>query len=238
MCRILEKVNSEREIPSNKSENIFYLRKEVITMKILFQGDSITDAGRDRDNDVNVGRGYPLLVKASLGFETPGKYEFVNRGISGNRVVDVYARIKNDIINVKPDVMSILIGVNDVWHELSRENGVDADKYFKIYDMLIEEVKDALPDIKIMIMEPFVLKGSATEEKWDCFNSEVKKRAEMAKKIAQKYDLPYIALQDGFDKLSKNIDESYWLADGVHPTAMGHEYIKIEWLKAFKIIEK
>ena len=207
-------------------------------MKILFQGDSITDAGRVRDNDVNVGVGYPLLVKASLGFETPGKYEFVNRGISGNRVVDVYARIKKDIINLKPDVMSILIGVNDVWHEFSGENGVDADKYFKIYDMLIEEVKDALPDIKIMIMEPFVLKASATVEKWDCFNSEVKKRAEMAKKIAQKYDLPYIALQDGFDKLSKNIDESYWLADGVHPTAMGHEYIKAEWLKAFKIIEK
>ena len=207
-------------------------------MKILFQGDSITDAGRARDNDVNVGRGYPLMVKASLGFEAPGRYEFVNRGISGNRIVDVYARIKNDIINLKPDVMSILIGVNDVWHEFAESpNGVSADKYYKIYDMLIEEVKNALPDIKIMIMEPFVLKACATEEKWDCFNSEVKKRAEMAKKIAQKYNLPFISLQDGFDKLSKNIEESYWLADGVHPTAMGHEYIKNEWIKAFKALE-
>jgi len=205
-------------------------------MKILFQGDSITDAGRDRDNDVNVGSGYPLLVKASLGFETPGKYEFVNRGISGNRVVDVYARIKNDIINLKPDVMSILIGVNDIWHEFLSENGVDADKYYKIYDMLIEEVKIALPDIKIMIMEPFVLKACATEEKWDSFNLEIKKRAEMAKKISQKYNLPYIQLQDGFDELSKNIEESYWLSDGVHPTSMGHEYIKREWLKTFKTL--
>ncbi|MBQ9920892.1 MAG: lysophospholipase, partial [Clostridia bacterium] len=88
-------------------------------MRILFQGDSITDAGRARDNDINLGTGYPMLVKATLGFEEPGKYEFFNRGISGNRVVDLYARIKNDIINLKPDVMSILIGVNDVWHEYS-----------------------------------------------------------------------------------------------------------------------
>jgi len=207
-------------------------------MKILFQGDSITDAGRARDNDVNVGVGYPLLVKASMGFEAPGKYEFINRGISGDRVVDVYARIKKDIINIRPDVLSILIGVNDVWHDFAESpNGVDADKYYRIFDMLIEEVKKSLPDVRIMIMEPFVLKGSGTEKNWDCFNSEVKKRAEMAKKIAKKYDLPYIALQQGLDELSENIEESYWLIDGVHPTAMGHEYIKREWLKAFKNLE-
>ncbi len=205
-------------------------------MKILFQGDSITDAGRARDNDVNVGVGYPLLVKAMLGFELPGKYEFVNRGISGNRIVDVYARIKNDIINLKPDVMSILIGVNDVWHEFGNQNGVCADKYFKIYDMLIDEVKTVLPDIKIMIMEPFVLKGPATEENWEAFDAEVKKRAAMAKKISEKHNLTYINLQNGLDKLSRNIETTYWLADGVHPTAMGHEYIKQEWIKAFKTL--
>lgn len=204
-------------------------------MRILFQGDSITDAGRARDNDINIGVGYPLLVKASLGFENPEKYEFFNRGISGNRVVDVYARIKNDIINLKPDVMSILIGVNDVWHEFSESpNGVDAEKYFKIYDMLISEVKNALPDIKIMIMEPFVLKACATEEKWDGFNTEVKKRAQMAKKISEKHNLPYICLQEGFDKLSENVPTSYWLGDGVHPTAMGHEYIKNQWMETFE----
>ena len=103
---------------------------------ILFQGDSITDAGRARDNDSNVGIGYPVLVKGTLGFEHPGEYTFLNRGISGNRVVDVYARIKSDIINLKPDVMSILIGVNDVWHEFSRKNGVDAEKFEKVYSML------------------------------------------------------------------------------------------------------
>ena len=203
-------------------------------MRILFQGDSITDAGRARDNNANVGTGYALLVKANLGFENHEKYEFYNRGISGNRVIDVYARIKSDIINLEPDVMSILIGVNDVWHDLSIKNGIDADKYYKLYDMLIEEVKAALPGIKIMILEPFVLKGTATEENWEFFNSEVQKRAKMSEKIAQKYNLPYIKLQEGFNELSKNTENSYWLADGVHPTAMGHEYIKQEWIKAFK----
>jgi lysophospholipase L1-like esterase len=204
-------------------------------MRILFQGDSITDAGRSRTEDWLLGRGYPLLVEASLGLEAPNEHEFLNRGISGNRIVDVYARIKCDIINLKPDVMSILIGVNDVWHELGESpNGVSADKFFKIYSMLIEEVKEALPDIKIMIMEPFVLEACSTTEHWEFFSSEVAKRAKMARKIAQKYNLPFIELQKGFDELAKKAPNSYWLGDGVHPTPKGHEFIKNQWLKAFK----
>ena len=203
-------------------------------MKILFQGDSITDAGRSYNDDNNLGVGYPRLVKSLLGFENPGKYEFVNRGISGNRIVDLYARIKADIINLKPDVMSILIGVNDVWHELSENpNGVDADKFFKIYSMLIEEVKEALPDIRIMIFEPFVLNAYKTEPNYDRFRPEVEKRAEMAKKIAEKFGLPFIPLQADFDRMAEGAGASYWLEDGVHPTAMGHEYIKRQWIDAF-----
>lgn len=206
-------------------------------MRILFQGDSITDAGRSRTENADLGRGYPMLVQAALGLEEPGKNEFLNRGISGNRIVDVYARIKNDIINLKPDVMSLLIGVNDVWHELSENpNGVDADKFFKIYSMLIEEIKEALPNIKIMIMEPFVLEACSTTENWEYFRTEVPKRAEMAKKIAEKYSLTYIPLQCGFDKLTQEAPNSYWLGDGVHPTPMGHEFIKSQWLKAYKAL--
>ena len=206
---------------------------------ILFQGDSITDANRSRENDANAGIGYATLVKGELGFKYPNQYEMFNRGISGNRVVDVYARIKKDIINLKPDIMSILIGVNDVWHEVSRQDGVDADKYFKVYSMLIEEIKDALPDVTIMIMEPFVLKGSATEateelpDRWNMFNIEVKKRAVKAKEIAEKFNLPFIPLQDKFDEAIKLAPSEYWLRDGVHPTTAGHELIKREWLKFF-----
>lgn len=206
---------------------------------ILFQGDSITDCGRIYGNDNSVGQGYPQLVKAQLGYECPKKYQFLNRGISGNRIVDVYARIKSDIINLKPDYMSLLIGVNDVWHEFSEHNGVDAEKYEKIYSMLIEEVKVALPNVKMMILEPFCLEGIATRDteaepnKWDVFRSEVRMRAEKARKIAAQYHVPFVALQDKFNEVAKSAENEYWLRDGVHPTAMGHELIKREWMKAF-----
>lgn len=204
-------------------------------MRILFQGDSITDAGRSREDNSALGVGYPHLVKAHLGYIHPGKHEYLNRGISGNRIVDVYARIKADIINLAPDMMSLLIGINDVWHEYAEiPNGVSAEKFYKIYDMLISEVIEALPNIKIMILEPFVLKGSATAEKWDDFSRETPLRAQMAKRIADKYNLPFVPLQAGFDKLCESAPASYWLHDGVHPTAMGHEYIKNEWLKAWE----
>ncbi len=204
-------------------------------MRILFQGDSITDAGRDKESMTCMGRGYPHLVKAELGFECPGEFEFINKGISGNRIVDVYARIKRDIINLKPDFMSILIGVNDVWHEnMESPNGVDAEKFYKIYDMLIEEVKAALPDIKIVILAPFVLKGTATEPYWEAFSTEVPKRAEKSELIAKKHNLKFVTLQDKFDEAAKKAPNDYWLFDGVHPTPMGHELIKREWIKAFK----
>ena len=208
--------------------------------RILFQGDSITDCGRVRDDNAHVGTGYPLLVKSQWGVEKPGEYEFYNRGIAGNRIVDLYARIKADIINLTPDYISILIGVNDVWHEFGSHNGVDADKYEKIYCMLIEEIKEALPHVKIMIMEPFCLRGTATENtetepnKWNVFQVEVKKRADKARKVAEKYSLPFVELQNVLDKAAEMGDSAYWLIDGVHPTAMGHELIMREWMKSFE----
>ena len=206
-------------------------------MRILFQGDSITDCYRVKEGDaldLRMGMGYAMLCQAELMCQEPNKYEVMNRGISGNRINDLYARIKKDIINLKPDVMSILIGVNDVWHEFGEQNGVDADKYFKIYSMLIEEVKEALPDIKIMILEPFCLKERGNDAYWDEFKVEVAKRGEMAKKVAEKFNLPFIPLQGKFDEAAKLAPNAYWLVDGVHPTAAGHFLIKNEWIKAFK----
>jgi len=201
---------------------------------ILFQGDSITDAGRSREDDSCFGWGYPLRVKEELEFEYPNTYAMYNRGISGNRVVDLYARLKSDILNLKPDYMSILIGVNDVWHEFEAQNGVDVEKYFKVYSMLIEEIKEALPEIKIMILEPFTLKGTGNEQYFEEFRDEVAKRAKKAKEIAEKYDLSFVPLQEKFDEAAKLAPNNYWLADGVHPTTVGHELIKREWMKAFQ----
>jgi lysophospholipase L1-like esterase len=212
-------------------------------MRIVFQGDSITDSGRVYTNDAITGHGYPLLVKGELGFAAPGKFEFLNRGINGNRIVDLYARMKHDIINLKPDVLSILIGVNDVWHEFGvSPNGVAADKYFKIYDMLIEELKAALPNLKIMILEPFILEDAIVPETWATMESrkqvrsEVQQRALMAKKIAEKHGLVFVPLQEGFDALCQQTPAAFWLSDGVHPTTMGHEYIKNQWMKAFQTL--
>ena len=164
-------------------------------------------------------------------------YTFYNRGISGNRVTDLYVRLKSDIINLKPDYMSILIGVNDVWHEFEEQNGVDEDKFLKVYSMLIEEVKEALPEIKIMILEPFTLKGIGNEKYYSDFRIEVEKRAAKAKLIAEKYHFPFVSLQDKFDEVAKLAPCDYWLFDGVHPTAAGHELIKREWMKEFNKLQ-
>lgn len=208
---------------------------------ILFQGDSITDAGRNKETHVHMGYGYATMVAGELGANNPYGYRFYNRGISGNRVVDLFARMKSDMVNLKPDIMSILIGVNDVWHEYTRQNGVSAEKYELVYGLMIEELRRELPKLKIMILEPFVLPGSATENtkehpnRWEYFRDEVKLRAEAAKRIAQKYDLLFIPLQDTFT--AANVDapyDGYWLRDGVHPTAAGHTLIKCAWIKAFE----
>ncbi len=205
--------------------------------RVLFQGDSITDAGRDRENGYNLGNGYPNLVAAELGFEKPGQYEFINRGIGGNRSIDLLARIKIDGINLKPDIMSILVGVNDVWHDLGLKNGVDSETYELYYDLMVSQILKSLPKIKLIILEPFLLKGLRTEEEWDTFRSETEKRAAASRRIAEKYDLPFVPLMQKFDEAEKRAPSDVWLLDGVHPTAAGHELIAREWIAAFKKIE-
>ena len=211
--------------------------------RILFQGDSITDCGRNRNDFFCLGNGYPNLVKASLGLDNPTEYEFVNRGISGNRIVDLYARIKVDFINLKPDYASIYIGVNDTWHEISCKNGVETDKFEKIYTMLIDEVLAACPGIKLIIIAPFVLEGVATcnteeiPDRLERFKKDVAEKAAVAKKMAEKYGFPLIELQPAFDKACLKAPAEYWTADGVHPTSCGHEIIKRLWLETFQAME-
>ncbi len=208
--------------------------------KILFTGDSITDAGRNREiPDIiwGMGLGYPLLVKGKLNHDNPGKYEIINRGISGNRITDLYARIKVDLINLKPDVLSVLIGINDVWHEIEANNGVDAEKFEKIYDMFLSEVKEALPNIKIILLGAFVTNCTATEKCWDTFITEAKKRAESTKRLAEKHGAVFVPLQESFDEAIEKMPEPYWTLEGVHPTEAGHQLICNEWLKAFNLIK-
>lgn len=206
--------------------------------KIVFFGDSITDAGRTAiQNDCSMGTGYPMLIKAYLDYKYVGEYECFNKGISGNRIVDLYARIKKDVINLKPDYVSILIGVNDVWHEVDWNNGVSTNRFEQIYRMIIEDIKNALPDTKIFIMEPYILKGSATastEERWDAMSTGVAEKAAVALSVANKFGLPFIGLQEKLEKRAENTAGGSVSADGVHPSTFGHAIIAKEWIDCFE----
>lgn len=203
-------------------------------------GDSITDGSRNKENDFFMGYGYANMVAGELSADYPYVFKFYNRGINGHRIVDLYARIRSDMINLKPDYMSILVGVNDVWHEYTQQNGVSVEKYEMIYSLMIEELLQELPNLKIMILEPFVVPGSATRNtdehplRWEYFQKEVHLRAAAAKRIAQKFNLPFVPLQDMFTKITADAPESYWIRDGVHPTNAGHTLIKRAWIDTFQ----
>jgi len=201
---------------------------------ILFQGDSITDAGRDFSNPASLGYGYPAMTAGKIGVDFPGCFRFLNRGVSGNRIVDLYARIRRDIINQKPDYLSILIGVNDVWHEFGWQDGVPTEKFRMIYDMLLTELKEALPELKILILEPFVLPGSGVEQYYDAFCRDVQQKAEVCRELARKHGLVFVPLQEKIKALAENCDPALVLEDGVHPTAIGHELISRELYRAYR----
>lgn len=204
----------------------------------LFQGDSITDFGRNRDDESSLGLSFPLLVGAELSYRYPGQYKFINKGISGDRSVDIYQRIKIDLINLKPDYLTLLFGINDLWHEYAFQNGVSAKKFEMIYSLIIEEIKEALPDTKIMVLEPFVLSGTATDQYQDRYKAEIGERCEIVKKIAEKYDLFFIPLKKEFDELAeKTGDPSIWLYDGAHPNLAGRQFIANKVIEAFEKIK-
>lgn len=207
-------------------------------MKIVFFGDSITDAGRNREwqdetDGVNgFGMGYVNDVVKELYFRDADKYTAINSGIGGNRVVDLYARIKKDCWNYQPDVISILVGVNDLWHEICFNNGVETDRFEKVYRMMIEDTLKVLPNVKIIIMEPFILKGSSTTDKYDRL-IDTFKYAEISKKIAEEFNLPFVPLQKQLDKYAAKYGERKVLVDGIHPAMLGAKIVANEWLKIF-----
>lgn len=207
-------------------------------LRILFQGDSITDAFRHRELDSYLGSGYPNFITGILGNEYPDKFEFINRGVSGNRVVDMYVRIRKDIIDLEPDYLSILIGINDVWHELECGDGIESEKFEKVYDLMLEEITKKLPNTKLILMEPFIVKGSATnstDEVFRYFKIETNKRRGIIKKMSKKYNALFVPLQDIFDcleKENKNIEN--YVRDGIHPTAAGSLLIANRWIDMFK----
>jgi lysophospholipase L1-like esterase len=205
---------------------------------ILFQGDSITDAGRSRDNDsVNdpgaLGSGYSMLATASLLEKYPGLgLKIYNRGISGNKVYQLAERWENDCLNIKPDVLSILIGVNDLWHKLSGHYSGTVEVYKNDYIALLERTTKALPGIKLVICEPFAVNGvKAVDEKW---YPEFYGYQQAAREISEKFGAIFVPFQKVFDEAQKKAPGSYWTPDGVHPSLAGAELMAKAWLEAVK----
>ena len=199
---------------------------------VLFQGDSITDGNRGRSTDPNHihGHGYQYILASEMYADNVCvDFEVVNKGISGNRISDLYGRWKEDCLNLKPTVLSILIGINDIYGNFLCGNGSDAERFRKIYHLMLDEALEINPDLLIVIMEPFF--GTAKD------NSELDKYAKeqigsfalASKEIAKEYNAVFVPLQDLFDDYAKKTDVYKLIWDGVHPTTCGHQLIARRW---------
>lgn len=203
---------------------------------VLFQGDSITDAGRDRKrpgaNDPRaLGFGYPAMIASRLlGTHAGNTLRCFNRGISGNKVPDLDARWQEDCLDLKPDVLSVLIGVNDIWHKLDGRYDGTVEDYEAGFSALIEKTREALPGTALVICEPFVLRCGAVTDKWF---PEFDRRREAARRVSDAAGATWVPFQSMFDDvLGGETPPSYWAGDGVHPTMAGHALMAQTWLES------
>lgn len=208
---------------------------------ILFTGDSITDGGRykkkSQEWDLNhqMGHSYPYIVNGLLGYHYPERnFKFKNRGVSGNRIIDLYSRVEVDLFPIKPDVLSILVGVNDGPIDRNDYKPTPKEKYERLYRQMLDDVRKQLPDCKLILMEPFVCNAGSLKEEYPVWRECVSGYAEAVKRIAEDYQAIFVPLQEEFDKRCEQGTPEYWCWDGVHPTENGHGLIAMQWMKATK----
>lgn len=196
--------------------------------RILFQGDSITDGNRGRNTDPNhiLGHGYQFILSAKFGAMYPErKLTLMNRGISGNTVADLSARWQKDTVALAPDVLSVLIGINDVMHSVS------ADDYEQQLDRLLDDTMKQLPDVKLVLGEPFALPvGRFKNEGWEERLADLHKRQNAVNRLARKYHAAVVHYQKVFDDACRRAPADYWIWDGIHPTYSGHQLMADEWV--------
>ncbi|MGE0018964.1 MAG: SGNH/GDSL hydrolase family protein [Draconibacterium sp.] len=201
---------------------------------ILFQGDSITDGNRGRNEDPNhiMGHGYAFSIASRVGVDFPKKnYKFYNRGISGHKITDLADRWQKDTLDLNPDILSILVGVNDAASVVfSRPPVVTVEKYEETYDALLQQTRDINPEILFILCEPFILKVGKVAENWEVYHADIDKRREVVKKLAAKFDAVFVPSQETFNDACKKAPAEYWMWDGVHPTVAGHELLAREWM--------
>jgi lysophospholipase L1-like esterase len=205
---------------------------------ILFQGDSITDAGRNKEemafnNQRALGSGYAMLTAAAL-LEKYASLDLkiYNKGISGNKVFQLAERWDKDCLELKPDVLSILIGVNDIWHKLNGQYNGTVEVYKKDYIALLERTKKALPNVKLIICEPYAVRGvKAVDDKW---YPEFYDYQKAAREIADMFGATFIPFQKVYDEAQKRAPGSYWTGDGVHASFPGAQLMAQAWMASVK----
>ena len=205
---------------------------------VLFQGDSITDAARNREvaepnRILGLGMGYCNHLAGRILRSRPAdNLKFLNRGMSGDRIVDLYARWRIDAINLQPNVISILVGVNDTWHNFMYNNGVEVDRFEAVYRMLLSYTREQLPGIRFVLCEPFVVEYGVVDSRWI---DEIKQRQAVVKKLASEFEARFVPFQSAIDEALTLAPPEYWFKDGVHPTAAGHQLLADQW---YDVVEK
>ncbi|MHC4592324.1 MAG: SGNH/GDSL hydrolase family protein [Planctomycetota bacterium] len=195
---------------------------------VLFQGDSITDAGRDRDNPSDLGRGYAMIAAAWFSALYPERrVSFLNRGIGGNRVVDLTNRWQCDCIELKPTWVSIMIGINDVWWRYEGAEATSAGQYESRYHDILRPVKDQLR-ARLVLCEPFVLPTAPDRERW---REDLDPKIEVVRKLAREFGALLVSLDGVFAEACARREPEFWAADGVHPSPAAHALIARVWLQ-------
>ena len=199
-------------------------------MKILFQGDSVTDAGRDRSNPADMGEGYPRYASAMMQDSYPDTdFEFVNLGISGNRTEHLLARLESDFIEVQPDIVSIMIGINDVWHHYEHELVETTDDQFEANYRLILSAIKSRTHARILMIQPFLLASVVPSREILC--EELARKQEIIRRLADEFADQYLPLDEVLHTEAAE-EPAYYSADGVHPTPDGACYIGEAYLRA------
>ncbi|MEK4207042.1 MULTISPECIES: SGNH/GDSL hydrolase family protein [Paenibacillus] len=200
---------------------------------ILFQGDSITDWGRNHEDASSLGVGYAMMVAARLGHLYPEKnLTFFNRGIGGNRIVDLQGRWDKDCLDLKPTWVSIYIGINDTWRRFDSGEETTPEQFEASYRDLIERTQKSL-DAKLVLIEPFVLPVPEDRRTW---RQDLDPKIHIVRELAREYGAPLVPLDGLFAAASVKAEPAYWAYDGVHPTPAGHALIADAWLKTMGAI--
>ena len=201
---------------------------------VLFQGDSITDAGRKRgmseaNSQPALGSGYAWLAASQMLVDTPTHdLKIFNRGVSGDQIFQLAARWQTDCLDLKPNVLSILVGVNDYWRTIDSGSKRTPEDYETDYRKLLQQTMEALPDVRLILCEPFLLQTGTVEEKWV---APFEKYRVAAKKLAEEFHARFVPFQSMFDTAAKIAPPATWAADGVHPTASGAALMAHWWMK-------